>query len=223
MRASFLTARNMMRLAFLPLVLTLPTTLYAATPIDGWYSSLFVGYAYMPSNVNKVYENMRYTDAAHQAGYLAGGNLGYKSNPLRYEGEVSYFNANVSHFSQNYIRQNNVGGYNNGISGMANVYYDFPGVLSAIAPYLGFGIGYAWLHEQLNNLAPSTRTNFTINSSAFAYQALAGLTYNFAENYDLSIGYRYLGTPNLFSFGSRFQSHFAVLGVAYRFDNARYK
>ncbi len=212
----------MMRLAYFPLLLSF-TSAFSATPIDGWYSSLFVGYDYIPSNVNKVHNNIRYTDAAHQAGYLAGGNLGYKSNPLRYEAEVSYFNANVSHFSQERVRQNNVGGYNNGISGMANIYYDFPGILSCLEPYVGFGIGYAWLHEQLNNLEPTAKSDFTINSSAFAYQALVGITYNFAENYDLSVGYRYLTTPNLFNFGTTFQSHFAVLGVAYRFDDTRYK
>ncbi len=212
-----------MRLAFLPLILILPTTHYAATPINGWYSGLFAGYAYIPSNVNKVNYNTRYTDATHKAGYLAGGNLGYKSNPLRYEAELSYFNANVAHFSQNNIRQDNVGGYNNGISGMANIYYDFSGIVSCLEPYLGFGIGYAWLREQLNNLTSNTQTNFRINSSAFAYQGLAGITYNFAENYAINIGYRYIRTPNMFSFGTTFQSHFAVLGVSYRFDDARYK
>ncbi len=213
-----------MRLAFLPLIVTvLPATLQAATPIDGWYSGLLVGYAYIPSNVNKVNNNIRYTDAAHQPGYLAGGNLGYKNNPMRYEAEVSYLNANVTHFSEQYIRQNNVGGYNNGVAGTANVYYDFPGILSSLEPYLGFGIGYAWLHEQLDNLTPNAQTNFRIDSSAFVYQGLAGITYNFAENYNLSVGYRYLATPNLFNFGTKFQSHFALLGVAYRFDNARYK
>lgn len=212
-----------MRLAVLSLILTTPLLTYAATPIDGWYGRLFVGYAYLPDNVRKVNEGIYYTDSAYQSGYLAGGSFGYKANPLRYEAEVSYLNANVAHFSQNYVRQNNVGGYNNGISGMANVFYDFPGILSCLEPFLGFGIGYAWLHDQLNNLSTTNITNFKITSSTFAYQGLAGITYNFTENYSIDVGYRYFVTPNLFNFGSEFQSHFAVLGVAYRFDDARYK
>jgi opacity protein-like surface antigen len=195
---------------------------HAATPIDGWYSSLFGGYMYLPNNVDTTHNAITYTNVGYQTGYNAGGNFGYKSNPMRYEAELTYFNANINYFSENNVRQNNAGNYNNGILGMANIYYDFPGFIApSLEPFLGIGIGYAWLNVQLNNL--SSGTDYRITSSAFAYQATAGVTYNFAENYAANISYRYLATPRVFDLGHMFQTNFANVGITYRFDDAKYK
>jgi opacity protein-like surface antigen len=213
----------MMRFAFFSSLLLLNSSIYAATPIDGWYSGLFGGYAYIPNNINIVRDSTRYTDAAYQTGYFGGGRLGYKNNPMRYEAELTYFNANLSHFAKNNVRQNAVGGYNNGIIGMANIYYDFPGILSCLDPFLGFGIGYSWLNAPIQDLSQTSPSSFRLTSSAFAYQGIIGLTYNFSENYALDISYRYLATPKVFTFGHVFQSNFANIGITYRFDNARYK
>jgi len=212
-----------MRLAFFSSLLLLNSSIYAATPIDGWYSGLFGGYAYIPNNIDVVRNASRYTNTNYQAGYFGGGRLGYKSNPIRYEAELTYFNANLSHFSKDNVRQNNVDGYHNGITGMANIYYDFPGVLSCLDPFLGFGIGYAWLNASISDFPTTSLSSFRLTSSAFAYQGIAGITYNFAENYALDIGYRYLATPKIFTFGRVFQSNFANIGITYRFDNAQYK
>lgn len=216
--------RPIMRLILFSCYALLTSSLiHAATPINGWYSSVLGGYAYIPSNLNKIYGAYHYADPIYNPGYVAGGNLGYKSNPLRYEFEISYFNATLNHFSQNNIRQNEAGGYQNGITGMANAYYDFPGLLSCLEPFLGFGIGYAWLHDQLQSFSTVSPSSVTISTSAFAYQAMAGVTYNFAENYALELHYRYLATPSLFDFGHVFQSNFVQLGITYRFDYARYQ
>lgn len=211
-----------MRLAFFSSLLVLTSSIQAATPIDGWYSGVFGGAAYIPNNVNTIHNNAKYTDASYQPGYFAGGNLGYKSNPLRYEAELTYFNVNIDHFAKNYVRQNNAGGYNNGILGMANVYYDFPGLIPCLEPFLGVGIGYSWLNVQLDDLS-TPRSSLRITNSAFAYQGVAGITYNFAENYSVDISYRYLATPHIFTLGHVFQTNFANVGVTYRFDDARYK
>ena len=129
----------------------------------------------------------------------------------------------MNHFAENKIRQTHVGGYNNGIMGMANVFYDFPGILQSFQPFLGFGIGYAWLNVKLDNLSPASLSTVHITTSAFAYQGLAGVTYNFSENYALNLGYRYLATPHVFDLGHVFQANLANIGVIYRFDNAKYK
>ena len=195
----------------------------AATPINGWYSGVFGGYSYLPNNINKTKQSISYTDLAYRPGYDAGGSLGFKSNPMRYEGEITYVNANVKSFKENGLTQTNVGAYHNAILGLANVYYDFPGLITCIEPFLGVGLGYGWMNLKLNNLAPTSTTDFRITSSAFAYQGTAGVTYNFSENYALNMGYRYIATNSLFAYGNAFQAHLGNLGAVYRFDEARYK
>ncbi len=213
-----------MRLAFFSsLLLLTASATQAATPIDGWYSGLFVGYAYIPNNINTIHQAIRYQNASYEPGYNGGGNFGYKSRPMRYEAEVTYFNANLKHFAQNQIRQTHVGGYNNGVMGMANVYYDAPGMISCLEPFIGGGIGYAWLNIPLRNLSTTAPSSYRITSSAFAYQGTVGVTYNFAENYALNIGYRYLATPHVFKLGHMFQTNLANVGITYRYENDRYK
>ncbi len=212
-----------MRIAFVFATLLVNSVAFAATPIDGWYSSVFGGYTYLPNNINKTKANLTYKSAGYQSGFDAGGSLGFKSNPMRYEGELTYLKANIKNFNVNNIRQTNINGYNNALLGMANVYYDFPGLTAPIQPFLGAGIGYAWIQAKLNGSSPLTVNHFSTNNAAFAYQATGGLTYNFAENYALSLGYRYIGTANVSAFGQMFQAHLANLGAVYRFDGSNYK
>ena len=73
----------------------------AATPIDGLYSNIFGGYVYLPGNVNHSYGSGTINAAAYQGGYEAGGSIGYKSNPMRYEGEVTYLKASIKNFAFN--------------------------------------------------------------------------------------------------------------------------
>ena len=212
-----------MRLAFVSVAFLATSLTHAATPIDGWYAGVFGGYAYVPNNINKTQQGLTRSNATYQAGYDAGGNIGFKSNPMRYEGELTYINANLEKFRNNSIQQTGVGGYNDNFLAMAKVYYDFPNVLMAIQPFLGVGIGYAWVQARLNSTGPDGITQFTGSNSVFAYQATGGLTYNFAETWALNIGYRYIATKHAENLGHIFQAHLANLGVVYRFDGNNYK
>lgn len=197
--------------------------LFAATPIDGWYSSFFGGYAYAPGNINQTAYGITRNNVTYQSGFDAGGNFGFKSNPMRYEGEVSYFKVNTDKFDINSVSQTSVSGYNQAILAMANIYYDFPRSNAILQPYLGIGIGYAWVQTLLNSKGPNGVTKFSISSPNFAYQGNAGITLNFAENYALYIGYRYITTLKIVDFGKAFQGHNANLGATYRFDGNNYK
>ena len=212
-----------MRIAVVSAALLVANMTFAATPIDGWYSGVFGGYTYLPGNINNTRFGITRTNANYQSGFDAGGNLGFKSNPMRYEGELTYLKANINNFNANHIRQTGISGYNNAVLGMANVYYDFPGITALVEPFLGAGIGYAWIQNKLNSTGPVSSTNFTASNAAFAYQATGGVTYNFAENYALSLGYRYIGTTNVSDLGQMFQAHLANLGAVYRFDGNNYK
>jgi opacity protein-like surface antigen len=203
------------------LLLITSTLSQAATAIDGLYSSLFASYAYIPNNISTTQNSIYYSNSGYKPGYEGGGSFGYKSNPLRYEGEVSYFNANLNYFSENSQKQADVGGYNNGVLALANILYDVPGLIEEFSPYLGVGIGYAWLNIKMDNAI--TGSSVKVTSSPFIYQGLAGLTYNFSENYALSIGYRYVNGPQNNNFGRSFQINLANVGVTYRYDHAGYQ
>lgn len=195
----------------------------AATPIDGWYGSAFGGYAYVPGNVNTTNNGLTRSDTSYNAGFDAGASFGFKSNPLRYEGEFTYIQAHLSQFRINNVRQTGVGGQSEAYLAMANIYYDFPECINAISPFVGVGIGYGWINGKLTSQGPSGYTRYTGQNSVFAYQPTAGLTFNFAENYALTAAYRYVGTDRVDDLGKVFQAHLFNLGIVYRFNEVTYK
>ena len=212
-----------MRLACVSVALLATSVTYGATPIDGWYAGAFGGYAYMPSNINTARHSLVRSNATFFPGYNAGGSIGFKSNPMRYEGELSYLNASLKKFTINNVQQTGVNGYNSAVLGLAKVYYDFPNLLNALQPFVGVGVGYGWVEARLTSSGPSGITQFTGSNSVVAYQATGGLTYNFAENYALNLSYRYVVTAHVHNLGSIFQAQLANLGVVYRFDGSNYK
>lgn len=196
----------------------------ATTPIDGWYSSVFGGYANVPSNLSKTSGGLTRGHAQYESGYDAGGNFGFKSTPLRYEGEISYLNVELDHFKINAVKQTGIKGFNHSLLGMANIYFDFPAYVSnSIEPFLGLGIGYAYIDGLFKSTGPNSFTRYNATDNAFAYQATAGLTYNFAEAYALNIGYRYVATARVDDFGKMFQANLINVGAVYRFDGMLYK
>ncbi|MDX2346626.1 MAG: outer membrane beta-barrel protein [Legionella sp.] len=195
---------------------------HAAIPIDGWYSNGFGGYAYVPNNIERTRNNIQYRDANYESEYNVGGSFGYKSNPMRYEGQMTYISAMLRHVAENGVRDPRVAGYNNAIFALANVYYDFPMVIPTISPFLGAGLGYGWINVKVDNSRLNI-TDFRVSGSAFTYQGTGGVTFNFSENYALFVAYRYLGTNRVFDLGKRFQAHLANFGIIYRYDEAKYK
>lgn len=196
---------------------------FAATPIDGLYASVLGGYTYTPSNINASYSNTVLNSIRYQNGYDVGGNIGYKGNPMRYEGEITYLKANVARFYLSDILQTEPTGYDNGVIGMLNVYYDVPKMNPTLQPFLGAGLGYGWIQAKLRAEGPTTITAFNAENSSFAYQGMAGVTYNFSENYALNLWYRYLGTTHLSQFGEIFQAQTVNASATYRFDENDYK
>ena len=212
-----------MRIAVSIIAGILSQATFAAAPIDGPYSQLFGGYAYVPNNIEVTKWGLTRANSNQLAGFDAGGNLGFKSNLMRYEGEFTYIKANSNKFTINNIAQTGVSGYNQVLLGLANVYYDWPTLSTTLQPFLGAGIGYAWVQAKLDSSGPFGMTNFNASNSVFAYQATGGLTYNFADNYAFSLGYRYIATPNATELGHSVQAHLANLGAIYRFDGRSYQ
>lgn len=213
-----------MRIAFFSATMLAASTIFAATPIDGWYGGVLGGYTYMPDNISTSRYGFLRDRATYTSGYHAGINLGFKSTPLRYEAEVTYISADLSKYHINHIRQIGVDGETTATLAMANVYYDFPAMVPCVEPFIGAGLGYAWVDTNLWSRGPNVGlTHYVGSNSVFAYQATAGLTYNFTDNYSLNIAYRYVGTERPDHLGKVFQANLATIGATYRFDGDRYK
>jgi opacity protein-like surface antigen len=195
----------------------------AATPVNGWYLGAFGGYTYFPSNISRDFGRYTFTNSPSN-GYNVGARLGYQSNPIRYELEYTYLRTETKNFSVNRIRQNGVSGNANANVGMANIYFDFQDViLPTISPFLGVGIGYAYVQTSVNGNGPFGFTFFSEKANSFAYQGTGGLTFNFNENWGLNASYRYLATTSNNNFGKTFQAHIGDAGIVYRFDQCDYK
>ena len=212
-----------MKIGFFSAALLASNVLSAAVPIDGWYASLFGGYSYIPNNLSTSTSGYLISYSSFNSGFNAGGRFGYKSNPLRFEGEFTYLHANISGFKINNVPQGNESGDASVPMIMANIYYDFPEIIQSIEPFLGFGIGYSWVSTAFTSASPSPPLIYDNAKSAFTYQGTAGLTFNYAEHFSLDLAYRYLGTDKVGYLGKIFQANLVTVGATYRFDGNRYK
>lgn len=195
---------------------------FAATPINGLYTTGFGGLAIFPANMdvnNASYNKISNSD--YNSGFNAGGSFGYKNALWHYEGEVSYLKAPLSSLNINGTKTSYLDGYSQGVFGLANLYFDFPTRMnSVLQPFIGGGIGGAWIQ---NSYAILQLPSIQINSSAFAYQATAGVNFNFSEDYSLAFYYRYVGTNQISALGSVFQAHLFNGSLTYRFDIDEFK
>lgn len=212
-----------MKTVFFSAALFVCNSAMAVAPINGWYSSAFGGYAYIPDNVSITASGLARNNVEYNSGYHAGANLGYQGYPMRYEGEITYIESDLKKLSINNITQTGLTGQTYAVTAMANIYYDFPEIVYSIMPYVGLGLGYGYIDGQLNSTGPAGITRYEGSDSVVAYQAAAGLTYNFSESYALKIGYRYIGTDRVDELGKIFQAHLGTVGITYRFDSNFYK
>ncbi len=186
----------------------------AATPMSGPYMRGFGGFAFTTSNTVNI---NNFNNTSYKSGYAFGGQIGYKSGPIRYEFEGTYTHNKLDSFSLAGVKQTNVSGSTHSGAVLLNLYYDFEDLNMALAPYIGVGFGYAVVKNILNSSAP-TIAAFNQQDSLFAYKAQVGVNYNFSENIGTDLGYQYFSTKNSKTFNQRFQTHLVNMGITYRFD-----
>lgn len=141
--------------------------------------------------------------------------LNHTNNKLEFDGESLKKNKNVGGFRAAYgiampfdsgeLRTELEYGYNGKVkftedadedhvdvtiksqSLMANIYYDFF-TGTNLTPYVGAGIGYARLK---NNLDDSDGTSFAKSNNNFAWNVGVGFNYALTENLDIDVSYRF--------------------------------
>ncbi len=123
-----------------------------------------------------------------------GAAFGYKMDDIRVdiEGLYSQLNKNVN--NDEVLTPDTVAGSLKAISGLVNVYYDIAIEDMPITPYVGVGVGAAYISTPLATAMSSQNGKF-----AFAGQARAGVSYDVTPEVKLYAGARYFG-----SYGANF-------------------
>jgi outer membrane protein OmpA-like peptidoglycan-associated protein len=192
----------------------------SAQPVTGLYVGAGVGVNIMQNeNVDSFSDT---STPALNPGVKVGSGVGPAAvlsvgwglgNGLRFEGEGDWrdnkFNTGLD--SNGNIAAS-AGGWEQKFGIMANVLYDFVGLMPVVQPYVGLGIGYQWAEEQgARGNIPGASVNLNNDTKgAFAYQAILGLAMPIAAAPGLAITaeYRFMGLA-----GDRSYSGVASVGA----------
>lgn len=193
------------------LCLCLPMNAWAFDLGNGLYVAGFGGIAGVPNNIKKD----QFSQARYKAGFDAGGALGYQSGSFRYEVDVNYIRAQVNNFKFQGSEVSNPSGYSHALAFMANINHDFYIMQPVVAPFLGFGIGFARVGAKLDgDHVSSFRPN---GEFKIAFQGNAGLRVNLTKRFAANLSYRYFITTRSDQLGRSFQAHLGNIGLSYRF------
>ncbi len=196
----------------------------AAAESKGIYFDFHAGAVYVQEADNEAKSGGGKAETSYDPGYSLGIALGYDFGDFRLEGELSTREADLDEIDDAFLGEFNAGGNVFASAGMVNAYYDFD-TGTPWRPYLGGGIGGAVVgFEDADTEAAG---NFADDDDlVFAFQAAAGLGYEFNDNFTFYGGYRFFGTtpPDLETnddlktdFESEFFSHTVEVGIRYVF------
>ncbi len=198
---------------------------FAAFAGDGPYIGLEGGANYL-NNQNATSDEGGFATNKFKPGWLAGGVAGYSfASGFRPEFEVD--------FRRNQFRKTNiedvgsttdVKGFENNITGMANLWYDVKtstGIFSVIHPYVGGGAGVS--RFDVHKYAVDDIEAVNQFRTVFAYQGGAGVGFDITKRLTASIDWRYLETPKTNfdvegsneRISSRYRSNSLMAGVRY--------
>ena len=155
-----------------------------------WYVALGAGAAW--SSGLSVTGTTTGTVNLKQPGFNVSGAFGRYIDDIkviRLEGEVLYFQSDVSNISGTAAS-----GDLSNASLMFNAFYDF-NTDSNWTPFIGGGIGYA--HVTYDNLSVGGATRIDDSDDAFAWQFRAGVSYQLSPSLSINGSYRLYGTDNL--------------------------
>ncbi|NSM56211.1 P44/Msp2 family outer membrane protein [Wolbachia endosymbiont of Atemnus politus] len=129
-----------------------------------------------------------------KASFMAGGGaFGYKMDDIRVDVEGLY--SQLSKYTDADITtEPGVANDLSVMSGLVNVYYDVAIEDMPITPYVGVGVGAAYVSTPLREAVGDQKHGF-----GFAYQAKAGVSYDITPEIKLFAGARYFG-----SYGAHF-------------------
>lgn len=89
---------------------------------------------------------------------------------------------------------------------MANIFYDFE-TGGLISPFIGAGVGVGFVDV---DYSPSAVPIIQDDATAFAYQAIAGVSYEVSPSVDLLVAYRYRATTDVSVQADLFSAEFDI-------------
>lgn len=202
-------------------VLLMAPALAEAYPKQGWYVSGAGGVSFQDDSdatIGGVTNSIQF-----KPGYVVDGSVGYGfENQLRPEFEISYRHGNVDKVTG--AGAGSRSGNENAIGLMGNLFYDFD-LRTGLTPYLGVGVGGALVSAdhagQIVGGAELDDQQFE-----FAYQGIAGVSFELSERLDVTADYRYFSTLDpqfstltggLRSDDTTYHTHNFLLGLRYVF------
>jgi OOP family OmpA-OmpF porin len=178
----------------------------SAQPVSGLYVGAGVGVNLLQDeSIKSIGSVTTGANAKSNVGPVGVVSVGWGfGNGLRAEVEGNYRYNSFSGLSGGGANVN-FGGKEQKFGAMANVLYDFNGLVPYVTPYLGLGAGYEWANDQ-NLHASSGATTFTAGNQtkgAFAYQAIVGAAFPIAAAPGLALTaeYRFLGMTGSRNYG----------------------
>jgi OOP family OmpA-OmpF porin len=167
-------------------------------------------------------------DESNNPGWLVLGKAGYGFGPLRVEEELGWRQNGFDKINRTVKGSNgglNTSGSLDALTVMTNVYYDIS-TGTPFTPYIGAGVGAADLRATGISAGGYRLTN-NDNDWVFAYQGIAGLSYDINSNLSLNADYHYLrtteasfNTPQAFNYVHdklTYESHAVLVGFTYKF------
>lgn len=190
--------------------------LYATNPVQGWYAGLLLGVSSQASKSATFVTFPQYIPS--QQGTLAysilgdvGGQLGYRCNSFRVEGELFYNNnpMNTLTIGNKVINSSstanglNLDGASNMGAFMINGFYDFytptQDGSSAVVPYVGLGVGYSYIVNNITftfNQNSLPNNNLSQTQTGFAGQGIIGLSYFMDDFTTFALDFRYFSNAS---------------------------
>lgn len=154
-------------------------------------------------------------------GYGLMANAGYDFGGPKAELEVAYRSAGNKSLQDSQTKS--VNGDLSSLAIMANGIYEFL-PKSSWHPFVGGGIGFANVSDDLKGA--DGRTYLSDNDWQFAYQAIAGVSYDINKSWAINAQYRYFATldPSFTdSDGNKakmdYSNHNILAGLTYKFSN----
>lgn len=211
--------RRLTKLSLLALALVIPAGAASANDYYGFnnaYFSIKGGYTWTNDSdysETGVSGDIEFDDTYNASAAFGGRWLGN----MRTELEVSYRDADVENIS--------AGGGSASADGnletwafLINGYYDF-NPWGRFTPYIGAGIGAAHHRADVDAVGGLGVTGGDDSDTVFAYSATAGAATAIAEQTDLTVDYRYLGSsdPDFGGFETDYDAHEVRVGLKFGF------
>lgn len=199
------------------------SSVQALNPVQGFYAGIFLGGSLSPQINLNVIHPASFTAIPASLKYSVygdiGGELGYRMNQFRLEGEL-FYNSSPYHqitlghatfTTQKKSKGFRFKGYTNTGALMLNGYYDAYCLWeqSDWVPYVGAGIGYANIQNNINfyyNNVQILGTKISETQQAPIGQVILGLNYFMDDFTTFALDVRYFSTQKIDPFNTRAQA-----------------